>query len=124
MNIDSLDLILSGVHLGKHNVEIVGKELGCLVEVRSQLFAMAAPRCVELDQHLLIRVQHEVVECSCDYDLHWLIVSLGHWRRLKVKSNFSSAHSLHKRLQSLSSDFVSIVAVLIKTACEIDGLRT
>ena len=46
-------LISSGVHLGDDDVLVVGVLLSEFVPGRGELFAVTAPRCVELDQHVL-----------------------------------------------------------------------
>jgi hypothetical protein len=57
-----INLVGGGVHLGDHNVLVV-LELGTkLIPHRGELFAVAAPGGVELHEHILVVVQHQVSE--------------------------------------------------------------
>lgn len=72
------DIVGSGIHLGNDQV------LAALVLLaqgsihRFQLLAVPAPRCIELDEDVLLGVHHDGVEGLPHNDFDWPLVVLGH----------------------------------------------
>merc|ERR1712065_68062 len=63
---EALDLswrvVGGGVDLGNHHVRVVLELLAELVILGREGLAVTAPRGVELDQHVLFRIEHDVVK--------------------------------------------------------------
>lgn len=67
-----------GVHLGDHQVLVALVLIAQSQVVGLQLLTVATPRCVELDQDVLLGIHDDIVEGLPDHYLHWSLVVLGH----------------------------------------------
>merc|ERR1711963_602445 len=103
LDLDRLDLVGGGVHLGNHNILTV-LELGAkLVPDGGQLLAVSAPRGIELDENTLGLVESDLIEVLADQDLDRLgIPVLRHILGHQVGLDLAVKEVLDKGLDGLS----------------------
>lgn len=83
-------IVGSRVELGQNEIGLALLELGChLLVLGFELFAVSAPRSIELDQNVLGLVVDDLVEVGSDESLDWSLIVLWHRLRLDEWLNFS-----------------------------------
>ena len=109
-NVDSIDLVGGGVHLGDGEVRDVLVVSGELVVDGSELLTVAAPWGVELNEDIVVVVNDELSELLADEDLHGLGVVSRDILRLEEGLEGAALEVLDELSQGVDSDALGLAA--------------
>lgn len=120
-DLDALQLVGSGVHLGNDNILIVLVLLSQLVVDGGQLLAVSAPWGVELNQHALALVQGNALEVAGYQHLDGVLVPiLGQLLGKEVLLQLAVQELLKERLDGLGGQIVRFGLVLGHVLFQLD----
>lgn len=120
-DLDALQLVGSGVHLGNHNVSVVLVLLGELFVDGSQLLAVTAPWSIELNQHRLALVQGNRLEVGGDEHLDGLLIPiLGQLLRQQMLLQFAIEELLQEGFNGLGRQIIRFGLVLGHILLQLD----
>lgn len=68
-----------GIHLGDHQVLLRFVFFAKCQVVRLQLFTVAAPRSIKLNQDILLSIHDDFIKRLPHHNLYWSLVVLWHW---------------------------------------------
>lgn len=123
LDVHSGNLVFSRIDLHQEDVGVDGQSPCSLVVVGSQVLAVSAPGGVELNQDLLVRVNHNFFEILSDNNLDGFVIFLRDGGRFEEGVDLSVVDSLHEGGELIGGNGIGFVFELLNLFVEEQDLR-